>query len=245
MVGQFRELPAANAVFLAWAALGGLAQVVATFLLIVSFTHRNFAVGTAYSKTEIVQVALLGLVVIGDAVSIGAVTGILVSLIGVLLLTLQVGSADGLWRALRSPAALPGLLAGTAFAVSVTAYRSAALALPGGDYLERAALTLALVTMLQAVVMGAWLAWREPGEIARVVRAFPTALGVGLVGMLASVCWFTAVTLESAAYVRAVGQVELVFAYASGVLLFGERSTPRELVGVLLIVAGVLVVLLW
>ncbi len=186
---------------------------------------------------------MLSAVVMGEAVSPLALFGILVSLAGVVVLTLR-ATEGGLRRGLLSRAALPGLAAGTAFAVSVIAYRSAALTLPSGDFLARSALTLACVTVFQAVVMGIWLRVRDPGELTRVLRAGRSAWLVGASGMLASACWFAAMTLHNAAYVRALGQVELVFAFASGMLLFGERSRPLEVLGVVLIVAGVLLLLL-
>lgn len=243
IVMAIRGAPAINLSFLAWTALGGIAQIAATFALIASFRYRNFAAGTAYSKTEIVQVAVLSAVIMGEPVSPAALLGILTSLIGVLVLTLR-SASGGLWRALLSPAALPGLAAGAAFAVSVIAYRSAALSLLSGDFLVRSAATLACVTVFQTVVMGLWLVVREPGEVPRVLRAGRSAWLVGISGMLASACWFAAMTLYNAAYVRALGQVELVFAFASGVLLFGERSRPLEVLGVILIVAGVALLLL-
>jgi drug/metabolite transporter (DMT)-like permease len=58
--------------FLAWMALGALGQIGATFLLVHLFSFRNFAVGTAYSRTEPAQAALFGLMFLGDRVSTAA-----------------------------------------------------------------------------------------------------------------------------------------------------------------------------
>ena len=109
----------------------------------------------------------------------------------------------------------------------------------------QAAFTLAAVTVMQTLGMSLWLAVREPGELARVLRAWPVAGLVGLSGMIASACWFTAMTIQNAAYVRALGQLELVFTFAASVLFFGERSNRIEVLGILLVVAGISVLLLW
>ena len=65
-------LPAFNGTFFAYVFVGGMSQIVATFLLVYLFSLKNFAVGTAYSKTEPIQAAIFGLVFLGERVSPGA-----------------------------------------------------------------------------------------------------------------------------------------------------------------------------
>jgi drug/metabolite transporter (DMT)-like permease len=92
--------------------------------------------------------------------------------------------------------------------------------------------------------MAGYIAVREPRQLAAVLRCWRVALWVGVSGMLASVGWFTAMTIQNAAYVRALGQIELVFTFAASVLVFRERSTLRELAGIALIVGGIVILLL-
>ncbi len=240
-----QDLPAPNALWFGNVLAGGFFQALGTVALIRSFGHRNFAASTAYSKTETVQTAAFGFVFLGDAVSPLALGGILVSLAGVMLLSL--GGAAGpraLVEAGRARGAWLGIAAGAGFAVSAVCYRGASLALPEGEFFVRAAVTLLGATAMQTVGMGAYLSWREPGSLGRVARAWRAAAWVGLAGMLASAGWFSAMTLMAAAYVRALGQVELLFAFAAGVALFRERVRIREVGGALLMVVG-LVLLLW
>ena len=288
-----QHLPAPNAAWFANVLAGGFFQALGTVALIRSFGHRNFAASTAYSKTETVQTAAFGFVFLGDAVSPLALGGILVSLAGVMLLSLggaagpralvEAGPARGARgacpshgeaargacpshargargagpsqeRALSRGArgACPsqergawlGIAAGAGFAVSAVCYRGASLALPEGEFFVRAAVTLLGATAMQTVGMGAYLSWREPGSLGRVAGAWRAAAWVGLAGMLASAGWFSAMTLMAAAYVRALGQIELLFAFAAGVVLFRERVRMREVGGALLMVVG-LVLLLW
>ncbi|MEZ5935492.1 MAG: DMT family transporter [Alphaproteobacteria bacterium] len=239
-------LPGTNGPFLLFAAGGGLAQILGTALLVTMFSFRNFAVGTAFSKTETVQTAVFGIIILGEGVGAGALVGILVSLIGVVLISitrLDVGWR-GIARQCLEPVALIGIGAGTMFGISATAYRAASLSLADGDFLIRAAFTLACVTTFQTLVMAVYMAWREPGQIAAVFRSWRVASVVGLSGMLGSAGWFTAMTLQNAAYVRALGQIELLFTFAVAYLFFRERATTSELLGILLISAGILFLVL-
>ena len=128
--------------------------------------------------------------------------------------------------------------------MSGIAYRGASLALDGGEVVMRAAVTLACVLVLQTVVMGIYMRVREAGELSRLFAAWKVAIWVGITGMAASACWFTAMTLQNVAYVRAVGQIELVFTFVASFVIFREKTNARELVGICLIVAAILIFLL-
>lgn len=240
------QVPAPNGDFALNAMIGGLAQVGATALLVYLFGFRNFAVGTAFSKTETVQAALFGIVVLGEGVGPGAMAAIVISLIGVVLLS--VTRMDAGWRGILrqcfEPPALIGVAAGALFGVSAITYRAASLSLADGDFIIRAAFTLACVTVFQTLVMAVYMAVREPGQILAVFRAWRVAAIVGLAGMLGSAGWFTAMTLQNAAYVRALGQIELIFTFAAAYLFFKERASRVELLGIALVTAGILLLLL-
>ena len=107
----------------------------------------------------------------------------------------------------------------------------------------QAGFTLAAVTVFQTVLMSAYLLVREPGELLRVLRAWRVAAIVGLAGMGASVCWFSAMTIQNAAYVRTLGQIELVFTFIVSVLFFRERPTVLEVFGILTVIGGIVVLL--
>ncbi|MGE0622334.1 MAG: DMT family transporter [Pseudomonadales bacterium] len=235
-LGTVFELPTPNAPFLAYCVLGGVAQILGTAALVASFTHGNFAVGTAFSKTEVLQTALFGLILLGDALTAPLAAGIGVSFLGVVILSFR-GRLGALFSGNR--ALVLGVLAGTGVGVASVCYRAASLALPEGGFLERAGSTLAVTVTLQTAVMAAYLVWREPGELGRVARSWRTSIWVGLTGSAASACWFTAMTLVSAGLVRALGQVELLFTFAAAVWFFGERVRGREILGALLIVVGI------
>lgn len=239
-------IPAPDIRFFALAALGGMAQIVATSCLILAFTLRNFAVGTTLSKTETVQTALMATIFLAEPLALVAWLAILISLVGVLLLSLpaRAGGLADLWRGVGERAALYGLAAGGLFGLSAIGIRGASLSLPDGSFVVRAFLTLAFITAFQSVVMGLWLAWRDPPALVRTIRLWREAAPVGILSVVGSAGWFTAMTLQNAAYVRAVGQVELIFTLFVSRYGFGERPTVRELGGIALVAGGVIVLLI-
>ncbi|MFP5509369.1 MAG: EamA family transporter [Alphaproteobacteria bacterium] len=238
-------MPALSGLFWVYALLGGLGQILATICVVALFRERNFAVGITFKNTEVVLTAFAGLLVLGEGVTPAGLAAILLGLVGVLVLSGTPGLTGNLWRRIASRAAGLGLLAGALFAVSSVAYRGASLELASDDPFLRAMVTLAAVTASQTIAMTLWLRWREPGQIGAVVRVWRRAVWIGLTSMAGSLCWFTAFTLQNVAYVKAVGQVELIFSLAASILFFNERFTRREAVGIALISASVLSLVLF
>jgi drug/metabolite transporter (DMT)-like permease len=239
------QWPAPNLTFLGYCLVGGIAQIFATSLLIHLFTLSNFAVGTTYSKTEAVQTAIFGIVILGEPPSAAAFVAIIISVIGVFFLSLSPGRITGssIWSAWTGRAAVVGLSSGALFGVSAVSIRAAALSLGVDGFMMPAALTLVTITALQTVIMGAYMFLRERDNLMAVVRVWRSAALVGLLGVAGSAGWFTAMTLQNAAYVRTLGQVELVFTFIASRFFFRERIRLREAIGILLIVGGILVLL--
>ena len=238
--------PEPNARFILFGMGGGIAQIVGTFLLVHLFSYRNFAVGNAYSKTETVQTALFGIIVLGDAITAQVALAIFVALSGVMALSIAHGQITlrALFTGWTEKPALIGIFSGTMFGASAVFYRASSLSLGGDGFLIQSSFTLACVTVFQAVLMGIYLRTKEPGEFSKVLSSWRIAGLVGVFGMLGSAGWFTAMTIQNAAYVRALGQIELVFAFIASTLFFGERSNRIEIFGILLIVSGIVLLLL-
>jgi drug/metabolite transporter (DMT)-like permease len=239
-------LPVPAPGFYAWTTLGAVSQIAATAFLLRVMQERNFALGVAYSKTELIQIAIFGLLVLGDPVSAATALAIACGTLGVLLLA-PADKAHPL-RALvtgwASRSALMGLASGACFAFSVTGYRAAALSFEGTSFLLAAAVTLAVAQVIQTLLLGGWLVWRDLPVVRATLRLWRPSLFAGFMGAAASAGWFTAFAIESAARVRTLGLVELLFAYVVSRRLFHERLTALELGGVVLLTAGLAVVTL-
>ncbi len=238
-------MPALSVRFLVWALVGGLAQIAATFLLVHLFSLRNFAAGTAYSRTEPAMAAGFGLLLLGEPVGPRPLVAIAICVAGVMLLSLarMTLTARSLLGALTQPSALIGLASGLLFGLSAVSYRAASTSLGGPNVLMQGTVTLAVVITGQTLLMGGWIVLREPGELARIRAAWRPALVVGLAGATASLGWFTAMTLQNAGVVKALAQVEMLFTLATSILIFREKVNGRELAACGLIVAGLLVLL--
>jgi len=239
-------VPATSGIFFLWIIIGGISQIAATFLLVYLFSFRNFAVGTAYSRTEPIQAAIFGLILLNEAAGAGALFAIAVSVIGVMLIS--VAHVPMTWRnifaSLVSRNALIGLTSGTLFGISAVSYRAASLSLGGPNFMMQAATTLLYTILFQTLIMLAWMLWRERAELGRIAKAWKPSLFVGFVGATASFGWFMAMTLQQAAIVKALAQIEMLFTLTSSVWFFKERINRTEIAGCLLITAGIIVLVL-
>lgn len=224
--------PQLSGQFWIYGATGGLAQVLATVCVVLVFKSRNFAVGITFKKTEVILAAITGILVLGDRVSLLGFGAIVLGLVGVLLLSSASEQGAWNWRHMFNRAAGLGITSGAFFAVSAVCYRGATLQLDMDDHWARAGVTLAAVTSMQLIGMAIWLRVREQGEITEVWKARRVAGWIGIMSMAGSFCWFTAFTLQNAAYVKAVGQIELIFSLLVTVLFFKEKITLREWAGV-------------
>ncbi|MCC6472457.1 MAG: EamA/RhaT family transporter [Burkholderiales bacterium] len=245
-LGTGADFAVPNAGFWFWVISSGVVQIAATALMLKVMAERNFALGIAYAKTEILQVALFGLVFLGDAVTAAIGVAAVCGTLGVMLLS----PADrehplrAIVVGLGSRTALVGILSGACFAYAAVGYRGAALALEHPSFLMAGAFTLVAAQAVQTLVLGGWLLARNPAVVGKVLGAWRTSLLAGLAGAAASAGWFTATAIETAVNVRTLGLVEMLFTYAVSHRFFRERLTRLERSGIALITAGLLVVTL-
>jgi drug/metabolite transporter (DMT)-like permease len=238
MIALGQELPRPPAVFWPWVVLGALTQIGATALMLAAMNDRSFVVIYAYIKTEPVQVALFGLIFLGDAVTPAMAAAIVTATVGVVIMAVKPGTPSSL------TATLLGLAAGAMFALSAVGYRGAVLRLGGPSYVMDATLTLVAGLMLQSILLSLYLRLRDPQVLAGIVRAWRPSLFAGFMGALASQFWFLAFALATAASVRTLALVEVLFAQAISRFVFKQAMTAREALGIVLIVIGV-ALLLW
>ena len=229
------SIPDLESQFLLFAVGGGLAQILATVCVILVFKSRNFAVGITLKKTEVILTALVGLILIGEGVSTISMFLICLGGAGVFFLSKKVSSVDRSNFSILNKSAVYGLLSGLLFAISAVCYRSATLSVVSDLVYLRAGFTLLIVILSQSFVMTIWLALFEPGQIKLVWLERKKGFWVGVTSLGGSFFWFTAFTLQNAAYVKAVGQIELIFSLLITTLFFKERILNREILGILLI----------
>ncbi len=232
-------LPRPDGLFWPWVILGAFAQVAATALMLAAMGERSFVVTIAYIKTEPIQVAVFGLVFLGDALTVPMMTAIVVATAGVVIMSTKPGGMIGGIRP-----TLIGLASGGMFALSAIGFRGAILDLALPNYVMAATFTLAVGIAMQAVVLSAYLGLRSPAILFAIFRVWKPSLAAGLAGAMASQFWFLAFALATAASVRTLALIEVLFAQLIARFAFGQRTSAREALGMLFVVAGV-GLLLW
>jgi drug/metabolite transporter (DMT)-like permease len=236
-------MPTPNWRFLAWTLIGAVGQIVATALLLRTMEERNFAIGVVYSKTEVIQIALFAIVLLGDPLSPATAAAIAVATAGLILLSPRPqGAAGASARAWLSPAALYGLGSGATFAISAVGYRGAALSLGADSLFMAAGYGLVWAQTIQVLLLGGWLQARRPEVVRAVWREWRLSFVAGFMGAAGSAGWFTAMALEPVAHVRTLGIVEVLFSFAVSRRIFKERIGRREIAGLVLVVLGVVII---
>lgn len=240
------ELPSLNSDFVFWVVIAGIAQIIAQALLVHMFSLRNFTVGSAYSRTEPMQAALFGLLFLSEKISTAVLGAITISVFGVMLISVAriTITPRSIATALFTKTALIGLSSGAIFGVAAVAYRAASLALEGPNFIIQASVTLSFAIIMQSIILMVWIYFKDREEIARIRAAWKTGLLVGLFGASASFGWFMAMTLQQSALVKAVAQVEMLFAFATSIFIFKEEINKYEIFGCGLIVCGILALVL-
>ena len=236
------SLPGQHDGFWFHAAIGGVAQILGTNLLILAFGFRNYVVGSAYAKTEAVQGAILAMILLGEHLSVLTWIGIGVGVAGVVVLS--AGGQRPRLSDLAQPAALCGLGAGLLFALTSVFIKRATLVVETTDKVLAALVTLVAVLGLQALLQGTYVAVREREQLARIARSWRVSGQVGLLAAMGSACWFTGFATAPVALVRAVGQVEVIFTLAFGRYYLREPLARSELTGLLTVAVGVVLALL-
>jgi drug/metabolite transporter (DMT)-like permease len=234
--------PALTQAVIGFTFLAAIAQILATALMLKAMQTASFSVTTAYIKTEPVLTAIAGILILSDIPGPLQALGIIVSVLGVLLLS--VGKGAGMAMVAKASPVLLGLVAGSMFGLSAVMFRAAILALPDGDFILRATTILALGLGLQAMLLGAYLVLRDRRALTGSLAVWRSSLTAGFLGALASQFWFLGFALTSAANVRTLALVEVLFAQLLSFRLFREKTSTREMIGMAVLILGV-ALLLW
>ena len=231
-------LPHPGLSFWPWVIVGAFAQIAATATMLMAMNERSFVVTIAYIKTEPIHVAIFGLVFLGDAVTWPMMSAILVATAGVIVMSIKPGGMVGGVR----PTVI-GLVSGGLFALSAIGYRGAILSLGLSNFVMAATFTLVVGLAMQAVMLSFYLLLHSPSVLIAIARSWKPSLFAGLMGALASQFWFLAFAIATAASVRTLALIEVLFAQLVARYMFGQRTTAREAIGMVLIVAGVVLLI--
>ncbi|MDP6414484.1 MAG: DMT family transporter [Gammaproteobacteria bacterium] len=221
------------------ATLAAVSQIFATVCLVNAITVKNFAVGTALAKTEALLTAILGAWFFSAALSFLGYVSVVVGVVGVLVasnwkITLQ--------DLVDNKSIKYGLGAGLGFALASLWLREASLELTIPVLLSAAA-TLLYMVMLQTAICLAWIVAKEREQLRLIGENLRASTFIGFTSVAGSVGWFTAISLQEAALVKTLGQMEFVVTLLITYLYFGERISVREYSGMALVIVSILFLL--
>ena len=239
-------LPDTNWRFWLWVNSAALTQILFTVLLIRMFSRRSFAAGTAFSKTEVLQAAILEIIILGVMVSLLTGFAIVLGVVAVILLSFakSAKTPQAILASLVSRSSLIGLGSGTFLGLCTVSYKVAAVSLTGGDLFMRVLYTGGVATLIQVVVMGVWMAFFTRQQFIASFVHWRGSIWAGFFGALSTVGWFTAFVLQSVAAVRAVGQIELLITLAISIFWFKEQSNRLEVFAIIMLTISIIMVLL-
>ena len=229
-----------NITFLLYCLIGGISQIIATFLLLKIFKTNNFSVATSYSKTEPIQAAFFGFILLSDPISFIGLIGIIVGLIGIMITSIK---KINLSINFFNLSVFYGLLSGSLFGLSAVLFRGASHSLFSIDYILTSSFTLLIAIGIQTLIITFYILLTDIKQFYLLYFNWKYGLIVGFFGAFASICWFYAMSVQNVAYVRALGQIELIFTILASILYFKEKIIANEILGVLLTLTGILIIL--
>ena len=228
--------------FLIDVTMASIFQVIFTFVLLYLFKFSNFVVGTSLSKTEVIQVAIFEYLILNEKLSKLGISGIVISTLGVIILSIR--DLKLFLQNIFSKTTLIGLISGLFLALSIVYFRSAALSLENfNSNFEKVLSTLLFGLLIPTIILTIYLLVFEKKEFKKLYNDKYDCILIGVGGFFASLSWFYAFTLIQASFVRAVGQIELLFSYLSSKYLFKEKVKLTEVLGIVVFVIGVTILL--
>ena len=228
--------------FLINVTLASIFQVIFTFVLLYLFKFSNFVVGTSLSKTEVVQVAIFEYFILNEKLSKLGISGIIISTLGVIILSIK--DLKLFLQNIFSKTTLIGLISGLFLALSIVYFRSAAFSLENfNSNFEKVITTLLFGLLIPTIILTIYLLLFEKNEFIKLYNDKYDCMLIGVGGFFASLSWFYAFTLIQASFVRAVGQIELLFSYFSSRYFFKEKVRVTEIIGIIIFVFGVTILL--
>jgi len=239
------QFPSPSEIFIVYCLFAGLFQIIGTILLVSLFSHRNFAVSTAYSKTEAIQVAIIGSILFQKYLSIASSIAIILGMFGVVLISSSQQSIQlpTLLNGLKHKSVLIGIASGTSFAFDALLIREAILLLNNDNPLTNAAITLLVILILNIIQLGTWILYKNKKMFHGISIYWKRSILVGITSAIGSIAWFTAFALTQAAYVKTVGQIELLFSIFVTQKIFKEGISRIEIISILFIVSSIVLLI--
>lgn len=222
-------IPSFSTHFVIVVLVASVLQIAATALMVVLFKQKNFAVGAGLAKSEALVAGVVGTLFFGSQLSLFGWIGIFVGAAAVFVL-----SGGGRKGELSLKTILIGLACGTCFALTSLYVREAAHLL-NVPFPHSAAWVLLWVLCIQTSLMLIYISVKNPQTFGLLKQNAKMTLSTSLTSCLGSICWFSAMALHHVAYVKTLGQIEVLFTIVIAVFWLKNKVKKHEVVGLLLI----------
>ncbi|MBS99519.1 MAG: multidrug transporter [Oceanospirillaceae bacterium] len=231
------EIPRFDSTFVLTVLAASISQIIATALMVMLFRLRNYAIGVGLAKSEAVIAAILGAFFFSAPLTWLAWAGVFIGALAVWLM-----GNTGPIRELPLKTVLTGLGSGLAFALTTLWVREASLMLEL-TFPHSAAWVLLWVISTQTLILLGWLLVRDRATLLMLWRRPKLVVATSVFSCLGSLGWFTAMSLETVALVKTLGQIEVLFTLAISARWFREKLGARDISGLALIVVGAICVI--
>lgn len=218
--------------------IAGLSQILATALMVLLFKQKNYAIGVGLAKSEAILAAIIGVLFLQEYLDGFGWLGVVIGGIAVFLLSKGTGQIKLSWQTLSI-----GIGSGLSFAITSLLVREASLELGNLPFLIRAAWVLCLVIGFQATIMLIFLGIFNVQTLQKMWLNKCLTFKVSICSFLASLGWFSAMSIQSVALVKTLGQIEILFSVVISAFFFKEKLAKSDHLGLFLVVVAAILVI--
>ena len=232
-----QDIPEFSLKFIFLVLLASLMQIFATSLMVILFKQKNFSVGAGLAKSEALVAGVLGTVFFGSQLTLFGWVGILVGAAAIFVL-----SGGGRKGQLSLKTVIIGLACGTCFALTSLFVREASHLL-NVPFPHSAAWVLVWVLCIQTTLLVSYIAVKNRSTFTALKNNAKMTLATSIISCFGTICWFSAVSLHHVAYVKTLGQVEVLLTMLVATFWLKNKVQKHEILGLLLIAAAAILVM--
>ena len=227
-----------NLRFAIYVLIAALSQIAATALMVQLFKQKNYAIGVGLAKSEAVLAAIIAVLFLSDHLSLLGWFGVAVGGFAVFLMSKGRDFSDFSVQTLCI-----GIGSGLCFAITSLLVREASLELDNLPFIHRAAWVLLMVIGTQCFLLLMYLGIFRRATLWAMWQRIGLTFRVSLCSFLASLGWFSAMSMQSVPIVKTLGQVEIIFSMLISAYFFKEKLARAEHLGIVLVVIAAFLVI--
>lgn len=224
--------------FWIYVTIAALSQILATIFMVQLFKQRNYAIGVGLAKSEAIFAAIIAFIFLSEKLSFIAWLGVLIGGYAVFLLSKAPNQQKLSFKTL-----LIGVGSGLSFAITSLLVREASLEISQLPVLHRASWVLFTVIFIQCTVMLTYLSLFSRKTLWSMWQRVGLTFRISVCSFLASLGWFTAMSLQTVAIVKTLGQIEILFSLLISAYFFKEKLAVKDKFGIVLVVGAAILVI--